>query len=205
MVRMAAFYLIRGTNINVFRGATSVHGRIFNGIIKTYLLQTGRQPTDILTLARVCKTFPWATVTVAIKAKDRLPVPHSRMQEMVPGYPAAMMTTVFAELIPQGEPYTATIRDAHYLYIAELIKFVDLKMRPKPNWEVVDNFKGRASALERCFPAPKARRVEYMQKWGILVGGVCSEAVTNAAELFRRDYGLPNPASGTNPPVPKTK
>ncbi|KAL1484977.1 hypothetical protein MTO96_032262 [Rhipicephalus appendiculatus] len=121
------------------------------------------------------------------------------MQKMVPAYPAAMMTTAFAALIPQGEAYTATIRDAHYLYIAELMKLVDLQMRPKPNWEVVDNFEGCASALEKSFPATKGERVRCMQKWNILVDGVCCEAVTNAAELFRRDYRLPNPASDANP------
>ncbi|KAL1485969.1 hypothetical protein MTO96_031614 [Rhipicephalus appendiculatus] len=193
-VLMATIYLIRGTNILVSRIAASDGGSKINSVINTYELATCKKPADVLTLARVCMASPAITVNAAIVLKDELPVPHSRMQEMVPGYPAAMMTTAFAGLIPQGEAYTATIRDAHYLYIAELMRFVDPQMQPKQNWEVVENFEKYASAVEDSFPATKSQRVELMQKWEILVDGVCPEAVTSAAELFRSDYRLANQA-----------
>ncbi|KAH6942107.1 hypothetical protein HPB50_000952 [Hyalomma asiaticum] len=183
---MITFYLLYGTNLSASRAVmSSVSRHILDCMLSAYNLRDGNQPRNVLTLARVSLAFGGLTVARAVKLKDCLPVPHSRMNAMVAGYPAAMMTTAFSGLIPQDEAYSSTIRDAHYLYLVELIKCVDLRMRHRPNCEVFDSFKGFASAAQEKCPLDKSERVAVMNQWGILVGGACSEAVTKAADLFR--------------------
>ncbi|KAH6942105.1 hypothetical protein HPB50_000950 [Hyalomma asiaticum] len=184
---MTAFYLLYGTNLSATRGAMTspVSRHIFDCLVSTYDLRDGRQPRNALTLPRVSLGFGGLAVATAVRFKDYLPVPHSRMIDMVADYPAAMMTTAFSGLIPQDDEYSSTIRDAHYLYLVELIKCVDLRMRHKPNCEVCDSFKGFASAAQEKCPLDKSERVAMMNQWGILVGGECSVAVTKAADLFR--------------------
>lgn len=188
-----SMYLFRGTNLSTIRAEMCDTGKaFFDDLIAMYDLRSGNLPNNGLTLARVSLTFSGLTVTKAIKWKDSLPVPHSRMNSIVPNYPAAMMTTAFSGLIPHGEAYTSTITNAHFLYLKELIKFTDPQMRFKPHWEVIESFKGFASAAPDNCPLDKADCVELMEKWGILVAGVCSEPVTKAAERFR-EYLQPSP------------
>lgn len=183
---MITMYLFRGTNLRTIRAEMCDVGKYYlDELITMYELRSGNQPNNGLTLARISLTFGTLTVTKAIEWKDDLPVPHTWMNTMVPNYPAAMMTTAFSGLIPQGEAYSSNVRDAHYLYLTDLIKFTDPRMRHKPNWQVVDSFKGPASAAPDNCPLDKTECVELMEKWGILVGGVCSEPVTKAAERFR--------------------
>ncbi|KAL1473302.1 hypothetical protein MTO96_038768 [Rhipicephalus appendiculatus] len=186
---IATVYLTRGTNLRSMRATVSRADRaMLHKLIRTYGLRSGKQPKYILSLARVSLTFATVTVMAAMCFKDHLPVPHSEMIQMVPDYPAAMMTTAFAGLIPQGRVYTAIIRDAHYLYLGELFNRLDARIRLAPNWYVLDTFKGHASALQESYPLDQTQRMALMEEWGILVGGVCSKAVIKAAILFRKDY-----------------
>ncbi|KAH7943076.1 uncharacterized protein LOC125759210 [Rhipicephalus sanguineus] len=189
---IAVVYLTRGTNLRSMRGTVSRADRfMLFKLITTYGLRSGKQPVDVLSLARVSLTFATVTVTVAMYFKDHLPVPNSEMSRVVRDYPAAMMTTAFAGLIPQGMAYTEIIRDAHYLYLGELFNRIDARLRLAPNWYVFESFAAHASALQESYPLDQTQRVALMEEWGILVGGVCSEAVIKAAMLFREDYVRP--------------
>ncbi|KAL1473303.1 hypothetical protein MTO96_038769 [Rhipicephalus appendiculatus] len=167
VVVIAVVYLTRGTNLRSMRATVSRADKaMLDKLITTYGLRSGMQPRNVLSVARVSLTFATVTVMVAMYFKDHLPVPHSEMIKMVRNYPAAMMTTAFAALIPQGKAYTAIIRDAHFLYLGELLNQIDVRMRFAPNWCVVDSFKSHSSALQDSYPLDQTQRVALMEEWG---------------------------------------
>ncbi|KAH8027415.1 hypothetical protein HPB51_005253 [Rhipicephalus microplus] len=190
---MCTIFLTRGTNlVNMPKKMSADGAELLEKLIQNYNLKKGQAPPEDLTLSRIALAFYQVTVLTAHKSGPHLPIKPSYMATISADYPAALMTQAVAAAIPIDKSYSMALIHAHCLYLVELAKLINHRMKNQ----------GDALVLESCLPALHAalnkRHPEALEDnlWLLLEVGllvkrsdaepeVVSKAVLRAAQAFR--------------------